>query len=203
MSPGLLQRCTPGPKLALLALAGTGVSLVQDWRIMLACLAAAAAAFLLSGLGAHAVRQQMRPMLWLLVPLFLAQGLLTSWSLAALVVARITTLVLLAALVTLTTRTEDLIATLERALAPFAPVGVNPAKVGLAFALALRFLPVIAEEAERVREAQAARGLGRNPLAVILPLIVRVLKAAEDVAAAIDARSGATPGAPAPGPSEP
>ena len=193
MSP--LHRCPPGPKLLVLALAGTGLMLVSHPAGMLAALLLTLLGFRLAGFGRTQIRAQVRPLLAMLAVLFLVQGWLAGWGMAALIVLRLLTLMLLAALVTLTTRTEDLIATLERLLTPLAPLGVNPAKVGLAVALALRFLPVIRDEAERVREAQAARGLGTHPLALILPLIVRVLKAADEVAEAIEARSGHDDGA--------
>ncbi|SOC19154.1 energy-coupling factor transporter transmembrane component T family protein [Rhodobacter maris] len=186
----LLRRAPAGAKLAALAIAGTGVMAIADWRVMVDLALLAALAFRLAGCGTDALGRQLRPMLWMLAALFLVQGWLVDWATAALVVARIVTLVLLAALVTLTTPAEAMIATIERLLAPFVRFGVDPGRVGLAFSLALRFIPVIGEEAERVREAQAARGLGHHPLALILPLIVRVLKSAEDVAAAIEARSG-------------
>ena len=54
--------------------------------------------------------------------------------------------------------------------------------------LALRFVPLIVEEAREIREAQAARGLGSHPIAVIVPLVVRTLVRAQVVADAIDAR---------------
>ncbi|MBZ4020874.1 cobalt ABC transporter [Rhodobacter sp. TJ_12] len=186
----ILHRAPAGLKLAALAMAGSAVVLVPDWRVMVDLFLLVALGFPLARLGRGALRAQLRPLMPMLVLLFFTQGLLASWEMAALVVARIATLVLMAALVTLTTRSEALIATVETLLRPLAPLGVNPGKVSLAFSLALRFLPVIAEEAERVREAQTARGLGHSPLALALPLIVRVLKAAEDIADAIDARSG-------------
>jgi len=184
-----LHRLPAGAKLAAMALCGTAAMAIGDWRLMAAFLALVALGFPLAGFGARVLVAQIRPLFWMLALLFLAQGWLASWPVAALVVIRIAALMLLASLVTLTTRTEAMIATVERLLAPLAPLGVNPAKVGLAFSLALRFLPVIGEEAERVREAQAARGLGTHPVALIVPLIVRVLKAADDVAAAIEARA--------------
>ncbi|MFD2173513.1 energy-coupling factor transporter transmembrane component T family protein [Rhodobacter lacus] len=185
-----LKQLPAGAKLAALALVGTGIVVVNDWRVMLALALCAAVAFRLASTGPARLSRQVRPMLWMLALLFAAQLWLADWQSGVLVVMRIVTLVLLAALVTLTTPAEAMIATIERGLKPFARFGVDPGRVGLAFSLALRFIPVIGEEAERVREAQAARGLERNPLALLLPLIVRVLKSAEDVAAAIEARSG-------------
>ena len=66
---------------------------------------------------------------------------------------------------------------------------IDPARVTLALALCLRFIPEIWRNYEEIREAQAARGLGHHPLALLVPLIVRTLKRAEEVAQAIDARS--------------
>lgn len=198
-----LSRAPAGAKLAALAVAGSGLVLIADWRVMVVLAAVAALAFRLAGCGTAALSRQIRPMLWMLGLLFVVQGWFVDWATGALIVARIVTLVLLAALVTLTTPAEAMIATIERLLAPLGRFGVDPARIGLAFSLALRFIPVIGEEAERVREAQAARGLGHNPLALMLPLIVRVLKSAEDVAAAIEARSGHDdPARQAPPPSE-
>ncbi|WP_129559830.1 energy-coupling factor transporter transmembrane component T, partial [Bordetella pertussis] len=53
---------------------------------------------------------------------------------------------------------------------------------------ALRFIPEIWRNYQEIREAQAARGLGAHPLALLVPLVVRTLKRAEEVAQAIDAR---------------
>ena len=68
-------------------------------------------------------------------------------------------------------------------------IGVNPAKVSLAISLALRFIPVLAAVTSEVREAQRARGLDANILAIAVPVVVRTLKMADDIAAAIEARS--------------
>ncbi len=55
--------------------------------------------------------------------------------------------------------------------------------------MVLRFIPVIATVASEIRDAQRARGLDRSILAMIVPLIIRTLKMADDVADAIEARS--------------
>ena len=91
--------------------------------------------------------------------------------------------------ITLTTKTSDMLASLERALHPLKPLGVNPEKVSLAISMVLRFIPVIATVASEIRDAQRARGLDRSILAMIVPLIIRTLKMADDVADAIEARS--------------
>ena len=120
--------------------------------------------------------------------LFLVELLVIDWYTATLVVVRFFTLILAATLVTLTTRSSALLDALEFAMRPLSTLGVNTAKVSLALTLAIRFIPMIASIVAEIREAQRARGLERSVLAVAVPAVVRTLKAADDVAAAIDAR---------------
>ncbi|SJZ49148.1 energy-coupling factor transporter transmembrane component T family protein [Consotaella salsifontis] len=184
-----IHRMPAGIKLLALAVAGSAVVLVGDWRVMLACLALALLLYPAAGLTFRDAARQLRPLLWMLVILFAAQAWFESFALAALVVLRIAALVALAALVTLTTPMAAMIAVVERVVSPFRRLGVDPEKVGLAFALALRFIPVIAAQAGEIREAQRARGLDRNLVALALPLIVRTLRTADAVADAVEARS--------------
>jgi biotin transport system permease protein len=105
---------------------------------------------------------------------------------------RLLALVLAAAVVTATTRVTAMVAVVEWLCAPLRLVGVRPARVGLVVAMALRFIPLLAERADRIREAQAARGgSGRGPRAVVtlvVPLLVQVLHLAHTVGEALDAR---------------
>ena len=185
----VIHRLGAGFKLLVLAVAGTGLMAVNDWRVLALVLIGTLGLYRLGGLSMRRAYEQVRPMRWILVVLFLVQGLWQSWDLASVVVLRITSLVLLAMLVTLTTRSDALIAAVEKMLQPFRRFGVNPAKVGLAFSLALRFIPVIGAQAQEIRDAQRARGLEANPIALALPLILRTLRMAGDVADAIEARS--------------
>ena len=184
-----IHRVPAGAKLLALCGCGTGLMFVDDWRIMAGALAVALLLHLFARIPRSRILAQLKPLAWILVPLFLFQGFFESWPFAALVVLRIAALVLLAALVTLTTRSEALIETIETALRPLSRFGVDPAKIGLAFSLALRFIYVIGQHVSEVRDAQRARGLGRNPIALVLPLVIRTLKTANEVADAIDART--------------
>ncbi|MCA0406639.1 MAG: energy-coupling factor transporter transmembrane protein EcfT, partial [Proteobacteria bacterium] len=107
---------------------------------------------------------------------------------ALLVGARLVALLLLAGLITLTTRTQDMIATLERMVRPLARIGVNPARTALALSLAVRFVPIMARITSEVREAQRVRGLENNILALAVPTIIRALRLTDEVADAIEAR---------------
>lgn len=100
---------------------------------------------------------------------------------------RVVSIVLLAALLTLTTRSEELLAALETAVGPLARVGVDPRRVGLTLSLTISMLPVVAAMAGRVRDAQRARGV-RLGMRALVPLLVLALRHADDVADALSAR---------------
>ena len=113
---------------------------------------------------------------------------------AAIVFLRLSAIAAVAEAVTLTTTAGEMTAAFEAGLTPFARIGLLDARrVALTLSLAIRFVPVIAEEAREIREAQAARGLERSILALTVPLVVRILVRAEELADAIDARGLATP----------
>jgi biotin transport system permease protein len=136
--------------------------------------------------------RQARAVRWWLVALFVVHTLTTDVPTAAHTVLRLLTLVLAAAVVTATTRVSQMTAVVERICAPLRLVGVRPERVGLVITMALRFIPVLIERADRIRAAQAARGGSprgvRALRTTIAPLLVQVLQMAHDVSEALDAR---------------
>ncbi len=183
-----LHRLPAGAKLLALLAAGVGVFLISDPLWLLPLLVAVAALFLAGRVPIRQALRQLRPAAVLIAVIFLVHGAFTSWALGVLVVLRFAILILLAVLVTFTTRVSDMIETLERALAPLAPLGVNPEKVSLTLSLALRFIPLLVDRFVEIREAQRARGLDRNILALLMPLMIRTLRMANDLTEAIEAR---------------
>jgi biotin transport system permease protein len=102
---------------------------------------------------------------------------------------RLSSLVMLAACVTVTTKSDAFIAMIERTLLPLSIFPfIKPKAISLTISLTLRFIPTIFKLGMDIREAQAARGLQSNPIALIVPLIVLTLKHADDVSDALDAR---------------
>ncbi len=102
---------------------------------------------------------------------------------------RLTSLVIIAACVTVTTKIEDFMEFVENLLLPlsFIPF-IKPKTVSMTLSLTLRFIPEIFKLGMDIKEAQAARGLKSSPIALIVPLIVLTLKRADDISDAIDAR---------------
>lgn len=184
-----LHRLWPGAKIAALALVGSLSFLSGDWRLLALLLVAVLGLYRLAGIGFPTALKQVRPLLWVLALLFAVQLFVAGWQEAAAMVLRLCALVLLAALVSLTTRVSDMIAALERACAPLARFGADPERIGLALSMALRFIPVIAGVAGEVREAQKARGMERSLVALATPVVIRTLAMADHIADAIEARS--------------
>jgi biotin transport system permease protein len=143
-------------------------------------------------LPAGILLRQARAVLWWLVALFVLHALVTDVRTGAVTVVRLLALVLAAAVVTATTRVTAMVAVIERVCRPLRWVGVRPARIGLVLALALRFIPLISERADRIREAQAARGGSvrglRGLRTTVVPLLVQVLQLAHTVSEALDAR---------------
>ena len=129
---------------------------------------------------------------WFLLALFVVHALTTDVSTGTQTVLRLLTLVLAAAVVTATTRVTEMVAVVEWLCAPLRLFGGRPQRVGLLIAMALRFIPVLVERADRIRAAQAARGGAprgvRALRTTVAPLLVQLLQMAHDVSEALDAR---------------
>ena len=193
-----VHRAPAGLKLALLAGLGAGLFLVPDLAVVLGALAAVLGIGLgVARLPVRALVAQVRPVWPWLAVLLAFHLVVTDWHTGTLAVARLLTLVLAAAVVTATTRVTALVAVVEWLVRPLAVVGVRPARVGLVIAMTLRFVPLIAERAQRIREAQAARGATGMRLGMLVPLLVQVLRLAATLGEALDARGADAPASPA------
>jgi biotin transport system ATP-binding protein len=184
----LLHRLGAGPKLAFLAATGLGIFWIDDPWVLAAGCAGVAALGWLGGLPPGQLARSLRPLFLLLAIIVVVHGLTDGWETGVVAALRVLVLAGLAAQISASTTTTALLDALERWLRPFERVGVNPEKVGLTLALAIRFVPLLAERAGRIREAQRARGLDRNVLALLVPLLVTTVRLAESVADALDAR---------------
>jgi len=113
--------------------------------------------------------------------------------------ARLTALILLTSLLTLTSSVTELARGAESLMRPFQRLGVPADELAMVFTLALRFVPTLAQELEKLLKAQAARGAdlggGSNPiqrtrqlLPVLVPLFITTLRRSEELTAAMEAR---------------
>lgn len=122
-----------------------------------------------------------------------AQGL----NLGILVAVRLFIVFLLAQILTITTSPMELTAGLESLLRPLKGLRLPVHELVMVVTIALRFVPVLFEETDRIVKAQVSRGADlnvarrggiRNLVAVVAPLFSRAFQRADDLAMAMEAR---------------
>jgi biotin transport system permease protein len=183
-----VHRAGAGLKLLLLVVFSTALFLVDSWPALAVATILLLALYALAGLQPRHAWRALRPVAVILALLFLVQLYLADVTLASYVVLRFAVLILAATLVTLTTKVSELVDGLMAGLA-YTPDWVPRDKIALAIAMTMRFIPRLRTQVREVRDAQRARGLDRSVVALLVPLVVRTLRDADDIARAIDARS--------------
>ncbi|VEJ44951.1 Energy-coupling factor transporter transmembrane protein BioN [Bartonella vinsonii] len=137
----------------------------------------------------HNVVKQLKSMSLFLILIFVFQVFFKSWLEGVEVVLRLIILFSLSSLISFTTKVSDMVDSIQAGLQHFHCFGINPSKVSMVISMAIRFIPLLSEKFNEVREAQCARGFDSNIFALAMPLIIRTIKMASEVAEALEARS--------------
>ncbi|HET7477576.1 MAG TPA: CbiQ family ECF transporter T component [Dermatophilaceae bacterium] len=183
-----LHRAPAGLKLlGLLALTTALVAGRSPLAVAVGALAVATL-YAVARLPASAVVAQVWPLRWVLLLLAGFQVWTAGWRAAVQVVGVLLVAVAAAGLVTLTTRVTDLLDAFVAGLTPLRRLGVDPERVALVLALALRAVPVLLQTSDRVRDARRARGLERSTRALVTPLVLGTIRHADAVGEALAAR---------------
>ncbi|MCV0335016.1 CbiQ family ECF transporter T component [Microbacterium maritypicum] len=185
---GLIHRAPAGFKLAALAVGALVLSLYPHDSLSIGVsLAIVVGLYGLSGLPFRVLVTEAWRLRWIVLVLAAALLIFVSPVAAWISTGRVVAVLLLASLLTLTTRMSDLLAVLHRLLRPLRSMGVDPEAVALTISLTLTTVPVIAGFAARVREAEQARDV-RLGIRTVVPLLVLALRHADDVGEALAAR---------------
>ena len=117
---------------------------------------------------------------------------------AILMAIRLTYLILGTSVMTLTTTPNELTDGLEKALAPMNKIHVPVHEIAMMMSIALRFIPILVEETDKIMRAQMARGAdfetggviqrAKNMIPLLVPLFVSAFRRANDLAMAMEAR---------------
>lgn len=183
-----VHRLPAGVKLAGLVLVALGTVLLGRWWQSLLLLAGVAGLYVAARLTWRCLAAQLRPVALLVAAIGVFQVMVAGWERAVVTCGTLIGLVALAALVSLTTRTDALIEVVVRCCGPLRRLGVKPERVGLLVSLGIRSVPVVTRLASEVRDAQLARGAATRPVAFLVPLVVRSLRHADRVGEALIAR---------------
>lgn len=111
---------------------------------------------------------------------------------------RLIVLILVSSLLTLTTSPINLTDGIERLLSVLRPLGVPAHEIAMMMTIALRFIPTLAEEADKIIKAQTARGAdfssgsiivrATNLSAIMVPLFISAFRRADELALAMESR---------------
>ena len=121
-----------------------------------------------------------------------------SLEIALLMVIRITFLIISTSLVTLTTSPIELTDGLEKLLNPLKRFKVPAHELAMMMTIALRFIPTLIDETDKIMKAQMARGADlesgnlinkvKNLIPILVPLFISSFKRADELAMAMEAR---------------
>ncbi|MDD6615316.1 MAG: energy-coupling factor transporter transmembrane component T [Lachnospiraceae bacterium] len=117
---------------------------------------------------------------------------------AAFMAVRLVYLIVGSSLMTLTTTPNDLTDGLEKALSPLKVIHVPVHEISMMMSIALRFIPILMEETDKIMRAQIARGAdfesgnliqkAKNMIPLLVPLFISAFRRADDLAMAMEAR---------------
>ena len=111
---------------------------------------------------------------------------------------RLIYLVMGASIMTLTTTPNDLTDGLESVLGPLKKIKIPVHEIAMMMSIALRFIPILMEETDRIMKAQKARGAdfesgnliekAKAMVPLLVPLFISAFRRANDLAMAMEAR---------------
>lgn len=111
---------------------------------------------------------------------------------------RLVLLIIGSSLLTLTTKPISLTDGIEKLLSPFRAIGVPAHELAMMMTIALRFIPTLLEETDKIMKAQMARGAdfesgnilrrAKSLIPLLVPLFISAFRIAQDLAMAMEAR---------------
>ncbi|MBD5560948.1 MAG: energy-coupling factor transporter transmembrane protein EcfT [Clostridia bacterium] len=117
---------------------------------------------------------------------------------ALFIAIRLTLLIMATSLLTLTTSPMQLTDGLEGLLSPLAKLHFPVHEMAMMMSIAMRFIPTLIDETDRIMKAQTARGAdfdsgnifrkAKNMVPLLVPLFVSAFKRADELALAMEAR---------------
>ncbi len=122
------------------------------------------------------------------------EGLISALAMAT----RLIMLIIGSSILTLTTSPIDLTDAIERLLKPLERIRVPAHEIAMMMTIALRFIPILLEETDKIMKAQMARGAdfetgglikkARSLVPLLVPLFISAFRRADDLALAMEAR---------------
>jgi energy-coupling factor transport system permease protein len=117
---------------------------------------------------------------------------------AAFMIIRLVFLIIGTSILTLTTSPIELTDGIERLLNPFKRIGVPAHELAMMMTIALRFIPTLMDETDKIMKAQMARGAdfesgnlisrAKSLIPILVPLFISSFRRADELAMAMESR---------------
>lgn len=210
-----IHRLDPRLKVLTTVLFLVTVFLANNWLSYAILLAFTILAIFLSGVSLRFFANGLKPLLLLIIltvflQIFFTQGedLLFSWGAiqiyqeglvnAGFIFLRFMLIIFMSTLLTLTTMPLEITDAIEYLLRPLTRIKVPVYAIALMLSIALRFVPTLMEEVQKIMNAQRARGMDfsegsfvqrlKNVVPLLIPLFVSAFNRADDLAIAMESR---------------
>lgn len=211
----VVHRLDPRTKIILMIAYIVLVFLVKSIPVFLIPLLFVIVTVLISGVPASYLKSSVKPIRFLLIFMFIINVLFTpgetvlfEWKFikitkeavtqALFITLRLLLLVTGTSLLTLTTSPISLTDGIEKLLSPLAVFGFPAHELAMMMTIALRFIPTLMEEVDRIQKAQMARGAdftsgnlitrAKNMIPILVPLFVSAFRRADELAMAMESR---------------
>lgn len=209
-----IHKLDPRTKIICTLIFISAVFLAQTYVAYAVTGAFVALVILVSGLPIRIVIKSIKP-LWIIILLTMAVHFFTTkgeviaeWGIFSLtkeglqqgimMSLRLVYLIMMSSLLTFTTSPIVLTDGIERLLRPFKRIGVPAHELAMMMTIALRFIPTLLEETDKIMKAQVSRGAdfssgnivqkAKNLVPLLVPLFVSAFRRADDLATAMEAR---------------
>ena len=209
-----VHRLDPRTKILLVILFVASLFIVTDYVSYLFIFLYVALTIYLSKLPFKLLVKGLKPLKWILIFTFIinmifipGEEIYSFWIInitdkgldtAIRMSIRLIFLVIGASVLTLTTSPIELTDGIEDLLRPFNRIGLPSHEIAMMMTIALRFIPTLIEETDKIMKAQMARGAdfesgnlmnrAKNLLPLLVPLFINSFRRADELANAMEAR---------------
>ncbi|MBR5740016.1 MAG: energy-coupling factor transporter transmembrane protein EcfT [Firmicutes bacterium] len=210
----LIHRLDPRVKITATLLFIIELFIVDNFLGFAICAAVLGIVIAVSKVPLKFILRGMKPILFILfftfaLNIFMVKGeVIWQWGflhitkegirIAVFMAVRLVLLIMGSSMLTLTTKPLSLTDGMERMLSPFAKLGFPAHEIAMMMTIALRFIPTLLEETDKIMKAQQARGAdfesgnllnrAKALIPVLVPLFVSAFRIAQDLAMAMEAR---------------
>ena len=211
----VVHRLDPRTKILIAILFLVAVFVVRTYYGFLALAILFGIIIALSRVGVRTILRSIKPLLFIIIFTFLlniffytGETILWEWGIlhisvqgiekAIFIAIRLLLLIIATSLLTLTTSPMQLTDGMESLLKPLKKIKFPVHEMAMMMSIAMRFIPTLVEETDRIMKAQTARGAefdsgnllkkAKNMIPLLVPLFVGAFKRADELALAMESR---------------